>query len=411
MSPQPAPSSPVDPSAWRERFPILADSTYLVTHSLGAMPEGVFGKLEAYARQWATRGVRSWSEGWWTSPVDVGNVLGKLMNAPEGTVVMHQNVSIIQSILASCFDLTDEPKRNKVVYTDQNFPTVMYVWEGVPGARCVTVPTPTSGEYAGIGVPTEALLEAIDEETLVVPISHVCFKSSYLQDAKAIIDRAHEVGALVVLDTYQSLGTVPVDVQALDVDIVCGGSVKWLCGGPGAGYLYVRPDIAKRLAPRITGWAAHAAPFAFELGEQRYADDMMKFLHGSPAVPSLYAATVGYETVLEVGVENIRAHSIALTEGLRADLLERGFAIPSHPDPAKRGGTLTVGLAEDEDGPAFVAALEARGILVDHRPNAGIRVSPHFYTSADELAAFGAALTELRQTRAWEAHVDGVAAY
>lgn len=410
MSPQP-PASPVDPAEWRGRFPILADCTYLVTHSLGAMPADVFDELEAYARQWATRGVRSWAEGWWTSPVDVGNVLGRLMNAPEGTVVMHQNVSVIQSILASCFDLSDAPKRNKVVYTDQNFPTVMYVWEGVPGARCVTVETPKSGEYAGIGVPTEELLEAIDEETLVVPISHVCFKSSYLQDAKAIIERAHEVGALVVLDTYQALGTVPVDVQALDVDIVCGGSVKWLCGGPGAGYLYVKPELAARLNPRITGWAAHAAPFAFEMGAQRYADNMMKFLHGSPAVPSLYAATVGYKIVEEVGVENIRAHSVALTEGLRLNLLERGFKIPSHPDPNKRGGTLTVGLEADENGPAFVAALEARGILVDHRPNAGIRVSPHFYTSADELDAFADAMSELRNSRVWEAHLDTVNAY
>ena len=403
--------SPVDPAQWRHRFPILADCTYLVTHSLGAMPAGVFDKLEAYARQWATRGVRSWAEGWWTSPVDVGNVIGRLMNAPAGTVVMHQNVSIIQSILASCFDLSDNPKRNKVVYTDQNFPTVMYVWEGVPGVETVTVQTPRDGEYAGIGVPTEQLLEAIDEETLVVPISHVCFKSSYLQDAKAIIELAHEVGTIVILDTYQALGTVPVDVQALDVDIVCGGSVKWLCGGPGAGYLYIKPELAKTLNPRITGWAAHAAPFAFEMGEQRYADNMMKFLHGSPAVPSLYAATVGYEIVEEVGVENIRQHSIALTEGLRNELLDRGFRIPSHANPQKRGGTLTVGLGDDENGPAFVSALEARGILVDHRPNAGIRVSPHFYTSAEELDAFAAAMTELRDSRSWEAHLNMASAY
>lgn len=404
-------TSPVDPAKWRDRFPILADTTYLVTHSLGAMPSGVFDKLQGYAEQWATRGVRSWAEGWWTSPVDVGNVLGKIMNAPEGTVVMHQNVSIIQSILASCFDF--EGPRNKVVYTDQNFPTVMYVWEGFKkyGARIVNVPTPAGGDYEGIGVPTEELLAAIDEETLVVPISHVCFKSSYLQDAKAIIDRAHEVGALVVLDTYQALGTVPIDVQELGVDIVCGGSVKWLCGGPGAGYLYVRPDVLPRLNPRITGWAAHAAPFAFEQGEQRYADSMMKLLHGSPAVPSLVAATAGYEIILEVGVENIRAHSIALTEGLRGDLLGRGFRIPSPADPGKRGGTLTVGLAEDEDGPAFVAALEARGVLVDHRPGAGIRVSPHFYTSKDELDAFAAHLTELRETRSWQDHLNVASAY
>ena len=404
-------SKPINPADWKPRFPILADSTYLVTHSLGAMPEGVFGTLEAYAKQWATRGVRSWSEGWWSAPIDVGNVVAKLLNAPAGSVVMHQNVSMIQSILGSCFDF--KGKRNKVVYTDQNFPTVMYVWEGLRdrGARIVNVPTPSNGPYAGIGVPTEQLLEAIDEETLVVPISHVCFKSSYLQDAKAICKRAREVGAIVILDTYQALGTVPVDVAELDVDIVVGGSVKWLCGGPGAGYLYVKPELAARLEPKITGWAAHAEPFAFEQGEQRYTSNMMRFLNGSPAVPSLLAATVGYETVLEAGVDNIRAHSVSLTEGLRTNLIERGFRIPSPANPDQRGGTLTVGLHEDESGPAFVAALEDRGILVDHRPNAGVRVSPHFYTDADELAAFADHMSNLRETRAWTDYLAKTAAY
>jgi kynureninase len=401
----------INPADWKPRFPILANSTYLVTHSLGAMPEGVFGKLEAFAQQWATRGVRSWGEGWWSAPIDVGNVVAKLMNAPEGSVVMHQNVSVIQSIIGSCLDFSG--KRNKVVYTDQNFPTVMYVWEGFrdQGARIVNVPTPSTGPYAGIGVPTEQLLEAIDEETLVVPISHVCFKSSYLQDAKAICARAKEVGAMVILDTYQALGTVPVDVQEFDVDMVVGGSVKWLCGGPGAGYLYVRPELAEKLSPKITGWAAHAAPFAFEQGEQRLAHNMMRFLHGSPAVPSLLAATVGYETVLEAGVENIRKHSIKLTEGLRTDLIDRGFRIPSPANPEQRGGTLTVGLNEDENGPAFVAALEERGVLVDHRPDAGVRVSPHFYTDMDELAAFGEHMSNLRETRAWTDYLAKTAAY
>jgi kynureninase len=398
--------SPIDPDAWRGRFPILADTTYLVNHSLGAMPAAAADKLAAFAEQWATRGVRSWAEGWWSAPIDVGNVVGRIMNAPENTVAMHQNVSVIESILASCFDFSG--KRNKVVYTDQNFPTVMYVWEGMKrfGARIVTVPSDD-----GIGVPTERLLEAIDEETLVVPISHVCFKSSYLQDAKAICERAREVGALVILDTYQSLGCVPVDVQELGVDIVCGGSVKWLCGGPGAGYLYVRPGLLETLEPRITGWAAHAAPFAFEQGEQRYAEGPWRLLHGSPAVASLVHATAGYECVLEAGVENIRAHSVMLTEGLRADMLDRGFRIPSPADPARRGGTLTIGLDEGEDGPSFVAALESRGILVDHRPGAGVRVSPHYYTRASELTEFAEAMSELRETKKWREHEQVAGAY
>lgn len=393
-----------DPERWREQFPILAETNYLVNHSLGAMPRRVFDILREYAEQWATRGVRSWGEGWWTSPVDVGNVLAKIMNAPEGSVVMHQNVSVIQSIIGSALDFSGP--RNKVVYSDQNFPTNMYVWEGLreQGARIDVV------ESDGISVPLERMLEAIDEETLIVPISMVCFKTSFLQDAAQICKRAREVGAMVLLDTYQALGCVPVDVQELDVDMVCGGSVKWLCGGPGAGYLYVRPELQPKLEPKITGWAAHAAPFAFEQGRQRYAEGMERFLHGSPAVPSLYAARAGYELVLEVGVDNIRSYSKDLTERLRANMLDRGFVVNSEVDPDRRGGTLTIGLNEGEDGAAFVQALEAQSILVDHRPEAGVRVSPHYYTRHEELEQFAESMSALRESKKWQDFV-GVSRY
>ena len=227
MAHAPDPVPPHDPERWRAQFPILDSTNYLVNHSLGAMPAAVYDKLRAYADQWATRGVRAWTEGWWSSPVDVGNVLARVMNAPPGSVVMQQNVSMIQSIVASALDFSTS--RNKVVYTDQNFPTNMYVWEAQKrlGASIDVVPT------GGIEVDTDRLIAAIDERTLIVPISHVCFRSHFLQDAKRICARAREVGALVLLDTYQSLGCVPVDVRELDVDMVCGGSVKWLCGGPG----------------------------------------------------------------------------------------------------------------------------------------------------------------------------------
>jgi kynureninase len=391
---------------WRPRFPILANTTYLVTHSLGAMPLAVHDKLRAYAEQWQTRGVRSWAEGWWDAPVTVGNLLGRIMNAPPETVTMHQNVSIVESIVASCLDYSG--KRNKVVYTDQNFPTNMYVWEAWKryGARIHVVKS-----RDGRTVPTEDLLAAIDDETLIAPLSHVFFRSSFRQDAEAICARAKAVGALVLLDTYQSLGIVPLDVQKLGVDMVCGGSVKWLLGGPGAGYLYVRPDLLPKLQPKITGWAGHAAPFAFELGEQRFAADARRMLNGSPAVPALLAATAGYETILEVGVERIHQHSVLLTEWLRQDLLSRGFDVTSPPDPHRRGGSLTVKLGADEHGPAFVAALEQRGVLVDHRPDAGLRVSPHFYTKLDELKRFSEVLSELRQSKAWRSHVDSKKSY
>jgi kynureninase len=319
---------------------------------------------------------------------------------------MHQNVSMIQSVIASALDFSGP--RNKVVYTEQEFPSVMYVWEALrrQGARVECV----RGE-SEVGVSDERLMEAIDETTKIVPISHVCFRTSFQQDARAICRRAREVGALVLLDCYQSLGTLPVDVLALGVDMVCGGSVKWLCGGPGAAYLYVRPGLMEELEPRITGWAAHESPFSFETGAQHYADGPRRLLNGTPAVVALLAATAGYEMLLEVGVENVRHHSIALTERLRKNLLARGFTSPSPVDPAQRGGTLTVALKPDESGPAFVKALAERHILVDYRPGAGLRVSPHFYTLAEELDRFVEVLAELRERRAWTQHLDKVAAY
>jgi kynureninase len=403
---KPAPAPVHDPARWRERFPILADTTYLVTHSLGAMPKTVYAKLEAFADQWATRGVRAWAEGWWSAPEDVGAKVGKLLNAPPGSVVMHQNVSMIQAVVASALDFSGA--RNKVVYTEQEFPSVMYAWEAQQkhGARIECVRGETS-----VGVSDERLLAAIDERTKIVPISHVCFRTSFRQDAAAVVRRAKEVGALVLLDCYQSLGTLPVDVQALGVDMVCGGSVKWLCGGPGAAYLYVRPGLMEQLEPSITGWAAHEAPFAFETGPQRYAEGPRRLLNGTPAVAALLAATAGYETLLEVGVDNVRRHSLALTERLRADLAARGFASPSPTNPEQRGGTLTVALMEDENGPAFVKALAERQILVDYRPGAGLRVSPHFYTLPEELARFAEVLSELRERRSWTKHVESLASY
>src|SRR5438445_713573 len=192
--------------------------------------------MSDYAESWATRGVRAWDDGWWMLAAEVGNQIGGLLNAPPDSVALHHNVTTCQAVVASCFDFSG--RRNKVVYSDLNFPSVMYFWEAQRplGARVHMVKTDD-----GITVPTERMLDAIDEETLLVPMSHVIFRSAYINDAKAIIDKAHKVGAYVVLDTFQSLGTVPVDVQELNADFLCGGVLKWLCGGPCVGYLYVRP--------------------------------------------------------------------------------------------------------------------------------------------------------------------------
>jgi len=389
--------------AWRAEFPILERTTYLISHSLGAMPRRVFARLQEYAELWASRGIRAWAEGWWSSPVETGNLVGKLFGAPPGTVVMHQNVSVIQGLVASCFDFT--PPRRRVVYTSMNFPSVMYVWEAQRrrGAEVVVVPS-----RDGIGVATEDLLAAIDERTLLVPISHVLFQTSFRQDLAAIVERAHEVGALVLADCYQSTGTVPFDVGALGIDMVCGGSVKWLCGGPGAGYLYVRPDLRERLEPGLTGWMAHEHPFAFEPGPQKYAHDATRLLHGSPAVPALYAARSGYEIIGEVGVRQIRAKSLRQTTRFLERAAERGYRSRTPPDPERRGGTVTLMV---EHAPAVVAALAAREILVDCRPDVGLRISPHFYTSDDELDHCLDSVDEILAKGLWKQYDKGGAAY
>jgi kynureninase len=398
-----APSAPVDTERWRAEFPILQRTTYLVNHSLGAMPRGVYDRLHEYAETWATRGIRSWAEGWWASPVQTGDLLGRIIDAPPGSVVMHQNVSVIMGLVASALDFA--PPRDRVVYSELNFPSVMYVWEAQRrrGAEVVTVPS-----RDGTTVETADMLAAIDERTLIVPLSHVLFQSAYVQDLASIVARAHEVGALVLADCYQSAGTVPFSVRALDLDMACGGSVKWLCGGPGAGWLYVRPDLRERLQPALTGWMAHEHPFAFETGPQKYAHDATRLLHGSPAVPALYAARTGYEVIAEVGVDAIRRKSVAQTTRLLERAAGRGLASRSPADPARRGGTVALTVPH---GPAFVAALAERDILVDCRPDVGLRLSPHFYNTDEELDACLDAVTELIASRGWERFAQGSTAY
>ena len=363
---------------WRKEFPVLDNTVYLISHSLGAMPRRTRERLNEYADIWSTRSIRAWEEGWWEMPIAVGNLVAKIIGAGEGEVTMHPNVSVCQSIVASCFDWRG--KRNKIVSEGLNFPSNLYIHRQLEsqGARVVTVPSED-----GITIPQDKLLAAIDEETLLVSVSHVIFKSAYIQDLRAIAERAHKVGALVVADIYQSAGAVPVNVREFDVDFATGGSVKWLCGGPGAGYLYVRRDLWPGLKPRVTGWMAHQHPFAFDPGPIDFADDAFRFLQGTPNVPGMYAARSGYEIINEVGVDKIRAKSMRQTAMLIELAEEAGFRVNSPHDPVQRGGTVTVDVP---NGYEVTQELLRRDFLLDYRPGAGIRIAPHFYTKDEELA-------------------------
>lgn len=381
---------------WRKEFPILDHTVYMISHSLGAMPRRTRDRLQEYADMWSTRGIRSWDEGWWMMATTVGDMIGKIIGASEGEVVMHPNVSVCQSIIASCFDF--KGKRNKIVSESLNFPSNLYIYHSLEreGAEFVTVASDD-----GMTVPLDRMLAAIDEQTLLVSVSHVIFRSSFIQDLKAITARAHEVGALVVADVYQSTGTVPLNVREIGLDFATGGSVKWLCGGPGAGYLYVRRDLWSKLEPRLTGWLAHEDPFAFEIGPNKYADSIYRFLNGTPNVPGMYAAMSGYEIVNEIGVEKIRAKSIRQTTRLIEIAEDEGFKINCPKISAERGGTVVIDVPH---GQQVTTELLRRDFLCDYRPGAGIRVAPHFYSKDEELELTVREIKAILETKAYEQH-------
>jgi kynureninase len=309
--------------------------------------------------------------------VNVGDLVGAIIGAGQGEVVMHQNVSICQWIVASCFDWR-EP-RNKLVTDGLNFPSNDYIYYGLErqGARVTRV-----ASADGMTLPLEAMLAAIDEETRLVSVSQVAFRSSYVQNLAAITRKAHAVGAMVVADLYQSAGCLPVNVRELSVDFATGGSVKWLCGGPGAGYLYVRRDLWGQLQPAATGWQAHREPFGFEAGPTRFADNAMRFLNGTPNVPGLYSARSGYEIIREIGVENIRAKSLRQTQLLMDLADEAGIPVRTCREAERRAGVV---ILDVPNGKEATQELARREILVDYRPQAGIRIAPHFYTTDEEV--------------------------
>ena len=389
---------PHDPSLlrWRSEFPILEKSVYMISNSLGAMPKGVFDEMHSYAEIWATRGVQAWHDRWIDLVDETADIYADVLGAPHGSVSMHQNVAIAQWVILS--SLTFDGPRKKIVYTGMNFPSVMYIYEEQErrGAEIVVVESDD-----GIGVDLDRLLEAIDEQTLLVPISHVLFRSAFVQDAKAIVDRAHEVGAMVVLDTYQSAGCVPVRLADWNVDFAVGGSVKWICGGPGAGYLYVRPDLAEVMQPACTGWFAHQKPFDFVPGRMEWGSTRHRFDNGTPHIPALYSARPGISMIREIGVDRIRENSLALTDRL----IERaqGYGIPLRIPKGRehRGGTIAFDV---ENAKKVTAELLNRDFSVDYRPQSGIRVAPHFYTTPEECDRTVDEIKAILDDGSWQAH-------
>jgi kynureninase len=382
--------------AWRSEFPILDRTTYLISNSLGAMPRGVYDGLRAYADSWAERGVRAWEESWWGLGMRVGDKIAPLIGAGPGEISLHQNVTTTQAVISSCFDF--HGPRNKIVMVDLEFPSIQYFYneQRSKGARVETVPTPDD-----IRIDLPKLLAAIDEQTLLVPISQVLFRSSYIVDARAIIERAHRVGAHVILDVFQATGTIPLDVRGLGVDFAVGGVLKWLCGGPGVGYLYVREDLRAKLHPALTGWIAHKRPFAFETGAIDARQDSYRYMNGTPHIPALFACQPGLDILNKVGIGAIRRKSERMTQRLFEGAQSRGWRVNTPANPAERAGTISL---ECPEAAAVCRELLAREILVDYRPKAGIRLSPHFYNSDEECDFALSQIAEILETRAWAKH-------
>jgi kynureninase len=382
---------------YRGEFPILDRSTYLISNSLGAMPKGVYEGLRTYADSWGTRGVRAWEEGWWEMAVGVGDHIAPLIGARPGEISLHQNVTLTQAVISSCFDFRGP--RNKIVMFDLEFPSVQYFYheQTRQGARVEIVPSADD-----MRIDLDKFLAAIDETTLLVPISLVLFRSSCIVDARAIIERAHRVGAYVILDVFQGAGAIPIDVRALHVDFAVGGVLKWLCGGPGVAYLYVREDLRSKLRPALTGWIAHRRPFNFEIGPVDKRDDSFGFLNGTPHIPALYACQPGLQILNEVGISAIREKSMRMTQRLLAAAKSHGWRVNTPENPAERAGTVSIDCPHAQ---AVSRELLAREILIDYRPKAGIRLSPHFYNSETECDSAISHIAEILATSAWKKHV------
>ncbi len=383
--------------AWRPEFPILKRCRYLVSHSLGAMPRGVRDCLAAYADAWEQHGVRAWNEAWWTLGREIGDDIAPLLNAVPGSVLLQQNASIANSILFSALDFSD-PRRNRVVISDMDFPSDSYVLRQwlPPGVQVHMLRS-----RDGIGLDIDELLAAIDERTRLVSLSHVLFRSGCILPAQTIVARAHAVGAQVLLNGYHSVGVIPVDVQASGVDFYIGGTLKWLCGGPGGVFLYVRPDLLAGLQPQVSGWLALQQPFAFDSEDFSLRDDIGRLQNGTPGIAAFYAVRPGLEIIRQVGVAAIRRKSLRQT-ALLVELAQRaGHELGSPLEPERRAGTVTLQPAHAWE---VSRELLARDFIIDYREGAGIRIAPHFYTTDDEVRGIMQNIDDILAQGSWRRH-------
>ena len=359
---------------YRSEFPIFRDKVYLNTCSLGALGERTRARLGEFLDLWQARGASAWYDVWWAALAELRRRYGRLVGAAPEEIALAPSISVALSSVAEALDYERRPK---VVVTSLDFPTVAYQWlaKRPRGVEVVVVESPDQ-----ISVPVEAIARAVDERTALVATSHVYFTSGAIQDIRAVTDAARRCGALTLIDAYQSVGQVPVDVKATGVDLLTAGGLKWLLGGPGIVFLYVREELARRLAPGIAGWFGHRNQFAFEPRSLELHDDARRFELGTPSLAAVYAQLGGLDYIEEIGVPAIREVTGALAEDLIERARERGFRPNVAARAAERSAIVMLPAA---DPAAAVRHLGAAGVVADARPG-HVRLSPFFYNMQDD---------------------------
>ncbi|MBV8726265.1 MAG: aminotransferase class V-fold PLP-dependent enzyme [Candidatus Eremiobacteraeota bacterium] len=380
--------APITAARFRERFPTLAKSTYLVSHSMGAAPLAAKDALDAYWHDWERDGPEAW-ERWLPEIARIADNLGELIGAPPGSMFLGPNVSVLQAALAT--SLRFEAPRNEVVYEALQFPSLTYVWTEFAryGAQIRIVPSDD-----GRTVDTQRIIDAITERTQIAILSHAYYVSGAICDVRTIQRHCRKTGTMLMVDAYQTTGVFPYDVTEWDLDIATGGSHKWLCGGAGCGWIYIKPELRARFEPAVTGWMAHARPFAFEPSPMTYADSMYRFGTGTPTIPGYVVAKPGHDTIKEVGIQRIREHNVRLTNLIAERALERELKVNTPLEPERRTGWIGIDFAGVDT--AYRELIEQR-VFVDFRPGCGIRVGPHFYTNDEDIDRFFEALDHIRK--------------
>ena len=359
---------------YRSEFPIFRDRVYLNTCSLGALGERARRKVAEFLDLWQSRGASAWYDVWWAGLTDLRARYARLVGAAPAEIALAPSISVAVSAVAESLDYARRPR---VVVTSLDFPTIAYQWlaKRARGVELVVVESPDQ-----VSVPVEAIARAVDERTALVATSHVYFTSGAIQDIRAVADAAHARGALCLIDAYQAVGQVPVDVRAAGVDVLTAGGLKWLLGGPGIVFAYIKEELARRLEPTIAGWFGHRDQFAFDPRRLAFHDDARRFELGTPALAAVYAQLGGLEYIEEIGVPAIRAVTAALTEDLIARAAARGFRPKVATDAAARSAIV---MLPATDPAAAVRHLADGGIIADARPG-HVRFSPFFYNQQDD---------------------------